>query len=273
MVVLGYSRLLWMRFLPRQTMDALRRGQGNRPDRLVTAATMTGGQPQESIGGRFPRLVGREGEGAAAKLALRRTETRKGRVLCGGTPSNALGASRIAMLADGARFSACTPSTVVVGRREHHGDIEIPGRGAWREIDAWLAAARWLVEGEGERAADWLATDVGYQQTTVMDACERLNVADAAPTKTADGRRLWLVGGYNLKQTQVERLQSGTIVVSDRVADEVVAELCGEELRHRLHRWRGRQRWAQTRDREEASDCLTYAIACWRSVVDVGAAA
>ena len=424
----------------------------------------------------FPGLVGDgEGEGAVAKLALRGTETRKGRVLCGGTPSNALGASRIAMLADGAkvqclyafdcphcgepdwllwerlrwpkgepdgvlhhcawcgagsvqrdvlagieatgrwtecaktepddRWPALKPdglrvedgglvdgsgaavpwpdslglhlwsgyspwlewprlvrlwfdaqrdrthlrpfleqflarpdagqvdaanevkvrslrkpvrglpggasiivgadvqkdyvsclvcafnapeSIVVVERREHHGDIEIPGRGAWRELDAWLASARWPVEGEGERAADWLAIDVGYQQTTVMDACERLRAAvdvrwckgrdgwghpDAAPTKTADGRRLWLVGGYNLKQTQVERLQSGAIVVSDRVADEVVAELCGEELRHGLHRGRGRQRWAQTRDRVEASDCLTYAIACWRSVVDVGAAA
>lgn len=65
------------------------------------------------------------------------------------------------------------------------------------------------------------------------------------------------MGGYNLKQTQVERLQSGAIVVSDRVADEVVAELCGEELRYGLHRGRGRQRWAQTRDRVEASDCLT----------------
>ena len=33
------------------------------------------------------------------------------------------------------------------------------------------------------------------------------------------------------------------------------------------------QRWAQIRDNVEASDCLTCTIACWRSVVDVGAAA
>ena len=179
------------------------------------------------------------------------------------------------------------PERVQVWERKefHDGGIEDVGRGVWREMADWLLATKWKVENEPSRPADWLAVDVGYQQSLVLDAMQWLSEQvpglqvrgckgeegwgkpDMTPRTTADGRRFWGVGTYPLKASVLSRLATPEVELSDLLADVVCAELAGEEVRTVTRRGRLRKQWAQTRESVEAWDCLVYATGCWRSVV------
>ena len=167
----------------------------------------------------------------------------------------------------------------------HDGGIDDVGRGVWRELADWLLSTQWQVKGETPRYADWLAVDVGYQQSLVLDAMQWLaevvaglqirackgedgwGKPDMTPRQTKDGRRFWGVGTYPLKASVLSRLVGPDTELSDRLPDAVCAELAGEEVRTVTRRGRLRRQWVQTRESVEAWDCLVYAVGCWRSVV------
>lgn len=178
------------------------------------------------------------------------------------------------------------PERVVMWERvELKGVIDTVGAGVWPKLLQWLQESCWPVSGELPRPADWLAIDVGFQQSVVMDATQW--IADRVPVqvrwckgtdgwsgaelklaqKTLDGRRPWIIKTWPVKESVMGKLTRGEIVVSDRITDEVVHELCGEELRRGLSRGKTTHRWVQRAEHVEALDCLVYATGTWRSIV------
>ena len=185
-------------------------------------------------------------------------------------------------------LTAWTPTerVLVIDRLEFRGDVSVPNAGAWKKFLSWLDRKPTWTTVAGRRLPLFaIAVDAGAVATTVyrmkapigsIIGHHRIKLVKGAgrnsvntPVATGkpgrghvDSKRfvpLYTVGTHQAKKTLINRMNEKDIIQYDPTLEpEVFKELAAE---HMIRKKGGAEKFEQTRQRNEALDCLVYALA------------
>ena len=182
----------------------------------------------------------------------------------------------------------------IVDRFNFYGDIDTPGEGAWLDLEDWLRSDPTWRRGDRNFGINALAIDTGGSDTQAVYR-EFFRIRDILKARRAKtfavkgegrgwdrpivagkptrrsvagvGRKipLHIVGTNQAKNQVVSLLNTDSrSQFATGLPDEVFKELAAEELRTETVKGRRIKTWVQIHDRNEALDCLVYALAVTR---------